>query len=169
MTAARSLEELGVRAIGVRVDLATYDGVEELCSAVRDTGQVPGIVAINAGVGVGGTYAASKAFLLSFAEALRYELRDTGITVTALLPGPTDTEFFERAGLTDCKLGDVKKDDPAEVARQGIEALLAGKDHVIAGSVKNKAQVASGRLMSQSTKAAMQGRLTQPRGGLDSQ
>jgi short-subunit dehydrogenase len=112
------------------------------------------------------TYAASKAFLLSFAEALRYELRDTGITVTALMPGPTETEFFDRAGLQDSKLGsDIKKDDPAEVARQGFEALLAGKDHVVAGSLKNKAQVAVGRVLPQTAKAAIQGRMTRPGSG----
>jgi short-subunit dehydrogenase len=87
------------------------------------------------------TYAASKAFLLSFAEALRYELRDTGVTVTALLPGPTDTEFFDRAGMEGTRLREkTAKDDPAEVAREGFEALLAGHDHVVAGSVKNKAR-----------------------------
>jgi short-subunit dehydrogenase len=115
------------------------------------------------------TYAASKAFLLSFAEALRYELRDTGITVTALMPGPTETEFFERAGLQDSKLGsDIKKDDPAEVARQGIAALLTGKDHVVAGSMKNKIQAAAGRILPEPTKAAMQGRLTEPPGNTGS-
>jgi len=71
------------------------------------------------------TYNASKAFLLSFAEALRKELRDTGVTVTALMPGTTDTAFFERAGIADTKLGQSKKDDPREVARDGIDALFA--------------------------------------------
>jgi uncharacterized protein len=86
------------------------------------------------------TYAASKAFLQSFAEAIRVELKDTGITVTALQPGPTDTEFFERAGMDDTKVGQAKKDDPAEVAKDGFEALMAGKDHVVAGGLKNRAQ-----------------------------
>src|SRR3989440_594908 len=91
------------------------------------------------------TYAASKAFLYSFAEAIRYELKDTGVTVTALMPGPTDTEFFDRAGMQGTKLReDVSKDDPAEVAREGFEALLAGQDHVVAGSMKNKVQAAAG-------------------------
>jgi NAD(P)-dependent dehydrogenase (short-subunit alcohol dehydrogenase family) len=71
------------------------------------------------------TYAASKAFLLSFAEALRYELRDTGVTVTALMPGPTDTEFFDRAGMQDTRLADMNKDDPADVARKAACAALA--------------------------------------------
>jgi uncharacterized protein len=79
------------------------------------------------------TYAASKVFLQSFAQAIRFELKDTGVTVTALQPGPTDTDFFERAGMEDTKVAEASKDDPAEVARGGFEALMAGKDHVIAG------------------------------------
>jgi short-subunit dehydrogenase len=111
------------------------------------------------------TYAASKAFLLSFSEALRYELRDTGVTVTALMPGPTETEFFERAGMLDTKLADVKKDDPADVAREGFEALMAGKDHVVAGSMKNRVQVAASRVMPKTAKAAAQARQTEPGSG----
>jgi short-subunit dehydrogenase len=66
------------------------------------------------------TYAASKAFVHSFAEGIRVELNDTGVTVTSLIPGPTDTEFFARADMGDTKVGQSdNKDDPAEVARQG--------------------------------------------------
>lgn len=109
---------------------------------------------------------ASKAFLLSFSGALRYELRDTGVTVTALMPGPTDTEFFDRAGMGGTKLREqTAKDDPAQVAREGVEALMAGKDHVVAGSAKNKAQVATGRVMPETAKAATQARQTQPGSG----
>ncbi|WP_409332119.1 SDR family NAD(P)-dependent oxidoreductase [Trujillonella humicola] len=64
-------------------------------------------------------YNASKSFVQSLAEALATELRDTGVTVTSLMPGPTDTEFFERGDLTDTKLGQGPKDDPAQVAEQG--------------------------------------------------
>jgi short-subunit dehydrogenase len=85
-------------------------------------------------------YNASKAFVQSFAQAIRNELKDTGVTITALMPGPTDTEFFHRANMDDTKVGSGEKDDPADVARQGYEALMAGKDHVIAGSFKNKLQ-----------------------------
>jgi len=66
--------------------------------------------------------AASKSFVQSFALALRNELKDTGVTVTALMPGPTETEFFERADMTDTKLGAGEKDDAADVARDGFEA-----------------------------------------------
>lgn len=108
------------------------------------------------------TYAASKAFLLSFAEAIRYELRDTGITVTALMPGPTETEFFERAGLQDTKLGSTDKDDPAEVAREGFEALMAGKDKVVAGSFKNKVQAAASKVAPETARAKMHGSMSEP-------
>jgi short-subunit dehydrogenase len=108
------------------------------------------------------TYAASKAFLQSFAQAIRYELKDTGVTVTALQPGPTDTEFFDRAGMDDTKVAEAKKDDPAEVAKDGFEAVMAGKDHVIAGSVRNKAQVAGSRVLPEKARAAMQAAQTRP-------
>jgi short-subunit dehydrogenase len=85
-------------------------------------------------------YNASKAFIQSFSQAIRNELKDTGITVTALMPGPTATEFFHRAGMDDTKVGSGEKDDPADVAREGYDALMAGKDHVVAGSFKNKLQ-----------------------------
>ncbi|HET8789330.1 MAG TPA: SDR family NAD(P)-dependent oxidoreductase [Actinomycetes bacterium] len=108
------------------------------------------------------TYAASKAFLQSFAQAVRHELKDSGVTVTALQPGPTDTEFFDRAGMDDTKVAEAKKDDPAEVAKDGFEALMAGKDHVIAGSVKNKAQVVGGKVLSEKARAATQAAQTKP-------
>jgi short-subunit dehydrogenase len=84
-------------------------------------------------------YAASKAFVQSFALGIREELSGTGVTVTALLPGPTETEFFDRADLTDTRLGaSDKKDDPALVARQGFEGLMAGEASVFAGSLSSK-------------------------------
>jgi len=107
-------------------------------------------------------YAASKAFLYSFSEALREELKDTGVTVTALLPGPTDTNFFHRAGMDDTKAGAGKKDDPAQVARQGFEALMSGDDQVVAGSLKNKMQGAMSDIMPETSKAKMHRRLAEP-------
>jgi uncharacterized protein len=89
-------------------------------------------------------YGATKAFVRSLSQSLREELKETGVTVTALMPGATETEFFERAGAEDTKLGASEKDDPAEVAKEGFEALMAGKDHVVAGSFKNKLQAAAG-------------------------
>jgi short-subunit dehydrogenase len=84
------------------------------------------------------TYAASKAFGHSFAESIRHELQNTGVVVTSLMPGPTDTGFFRRAGMLDTPIGRGPKDDPDRVARQGVEALLAGRPHIVAGSVKNR-------------------------------
>ena len=85
-------------------------------------------------------YGASKAFVQSLALAVREELADTGVTVTALLPGPTETEFFDRADITDTKLGaSDSKDDPAQVARQGFEGLMKGEASVFAGSFSSKA------------------------------
>jgi uncharacterized protein len=84
-------------------------------------------------------YAASKAFVQSFALGIREELKDSGVTVTALLPGPTETEFFDRADLGDTRLGaSDNKDDPAQVARQGFEGLMKGEASVFAGSLSSK-------------------------------
>ena len=110
-------------------------------------------------------YAASKAFLYSFAEAIRNEQSDTGVTVTALLPGPTETQFFERAGMEDTKVATGEKDDPAEVAKQGFEALMAGEDHVIAGSAKNKAMAMASKITPERAKAEMHGRMSEPGSG----
>jgi short-subunit dehydrogenase len=111
------------------------------------------------------TYAASKAFLLSFAEGLRAELKDAGVTVTALLPGPTDTNFFARAGMEDTKLAELKRDDPRDVARDGFKALMKGKDHIVAGSLRNKAQVMASQVMADKAVAAVQKPFTKPGSG----
>ena len=89
-------------------------------------------------------YGATKAFDRSLAQSIRDELKETGVKVTTLMPGATETNFFHRAGADDTKLGASEKDDPAEVAKEGFEALMEGKDHVIAGSLKNKLQAAAG-------------------------
>jgi short-subunit dehydrogenase len=86
-------------------------------------------------------YNGTKAFVDSFSWALRNELKDTGVTVTCLMPGPTDTEFFDRAELEDTKVGSQKKDDPAMVARVGFKAMMDGEGDVVAGA-KNKLQAA---------------------------
>ncbi len=107
-------------------------------------------------------YGASKAFDLSFAEALRYELKDTGVTVTALQPGATDTEFFERADMDDTRLGEREKDDPEDVARKGFEAMLAGKDKVIAAGFKSKLEGIAGEILPETLKARMQASQSKP-------
>jgi NAD(P)-dependent dehydrogenase (short-subunit alcohol dehydrogenase family) len=84
-----------------------------------------------------GTYQAvyngTKAFLDSFSFALRAELKDSGVTVTCLMPGATETDFFERADMLDTKVGQQKKDDPADVAKVGFDAMMKGQRDVVSG------------------------------------
>src|SRR5205085_6805236 len=96
-----------------------------------------------------------KSFVQSFALALRDELKDTNVTITSLMPGPTETEFFERADMLDTKVGSGDKDDPADVAKDGFEALMAGKERVVSASLTTKLQGRAGRFMPDSAKAAM--------------
>lgn len=107
-------------------------------------------------------YAASKAFVLSFAEAIRNELKDTNIVVTALQPGATETNFFHRAHMDDTKLGQSRKSDPADVAREGFEALMKNKDHVVAAMTKEKAQVAIGHVVPETIKAEQHRKQAEP-------
>ena len=110
-------------------------------------------------------YAASKAFLHSFSEALRNELKDTGVTVTSLMPGPTDTNFFHRAQMDNTKAGADQKDDPAMVAKQGFEALMAGKDSIVAGSLKTKLQGTASKVLPDTVNAEQHRQLTEPGSG----
>jgi short-subunit dehydrogenase len=112
-------------------------------------------------------YAATKAFLYSFSEGIRNELKDTGVTVTALLPGVTDTNFFTRAGMDDTRAGSGKKDDPAEVARQGVKAMLAGDDAVVAGATKNKLMATANKVLPEQLKARAHRQLSEPGSGKD--
>ena len=107
-------------------------------------------------------YGATKAFDLSFAEALRVELKDSGVTVTALQPGATDTDFFERAHMEDTPVGKGKKDDPADVARAGFEAMMKGKDSVIAASMKSKLQGLAHEILPETVKARVQAQAVKP-------
>jgi uncharacterized protein len=108
-------------------------------------------------------YGATKAFDLSFAASLRHELRDAGVTVTALIPGPTDTDFFEREGGQDTKAAELaEKNDPADVARQAFEALMAGSDRVYgATSIATKLQGMAARFTPESVKAAQHEKMSE--------
>jgi len=217
-TAARELDPAGTSVTSVQVDLASYDGVEELW---RNVDRPVDAVAINAGIGVGGrfaetdlakelgivnlnvtssvhlakravtsmvargegrilftssiastmpgpyeaVYAASKSFVQSFAEALHTELKDSGVTVTSLMPGPTETNFFERADLEDTKLGQMKKDDAATVARQGFDALMKGERKVVAGGLKTKVQAATNVVLPDAVKAKAHAAQAEPGSG----
>jgi short-subunit dehydrogenase len=107
-------------------------------------------------------YNASKSFVQSFALALRNELKDANVTVTALMPGPTDTEFFETADMLDTKVGADDKDDPADVARDGFEALMAGKERVVSASLTTKVMGRAGRFLPDSVKAEQHRKMAEP-------
>ncbi len=112
-------------------------------------------------------YNASKAFLNSFSWALRNELKDTGVTVTCLMPGATETEFFERAGLLDTKVGQSKKDDPADVAKIGFEAMMNGDGDVVTGWY-NKVQTAIANITPASLLAEQHRQQAEPGSGAKS-
>ena len=218
---ADQLTSYGGRVRAVRADLRTFEGVEEVYSAVSADGRPLAAAALNAGVGRGGAfvdidladeieiidlnitstvhiakrilrdmagrgegrvlitssiastmpgsfqavYNASKSFLQSFAQALQNELKDTGIVITSLMPGPTDTHFFQRADMDDTKVGRQEKDDPEQVARQGFEALMAGKDKIIAGSLRTRAQGAANKVLPDRLKAEVHRKMAGPGSG----
>ncbi|MEV6846990.1 SDR family NAD(P)-dependent oxidoreductase [Actinoplanes sp. NPDC051411] len=207
------------KVIAVRVDLATYEGVEKLYAAILETGRDVDALALNAGRGIGGgfvdgteladelnviavnvtstvhlakrvipgmvhrdagrvlftssiastmpgtyqaVYNASKSFVQSFTEALRAELNDSNVSITSLMPGPTDTNFFHRAEMDDTRVGAGKKDDPAQVAKQGFEALMKDREKVVAGSARTKAQDAMSKVLPDRAKAEMHRKMAEP-------
>ncbi|NWG47139.1 MAG: SDR family NAD(P)-dependent oxidoreductase [Alphaproteobacteria bacterium] len=108
-------------------------------------------------------YNASKAFVDSFSHALRNELKDHGVSVTCLIPGATDTDFFERAGLADTRLGQSEhKADPDKVARQGYEAMLRGEAGTVSGVLHRLQAVVAG-LIPDTVLARMHRRLAEPK------
>jgi short-subunit dehydrogenase len=107
-------------------------------------------------------YNASKSFVQSFALALRNELKDTHVTITSLMPGATETEFFERADMLDTKVGSGEKDDPADVARDGFEAMMAGEERVVSASLKTKLQAGASRILPDSVKAERHRQMAEP-------
>lgn len=106
-------------------------------------------------------YNASKAFVNSFAYALRHELSDTGVTITVLMPGATESDFFETADILDTKLGAGPKDYPATVAKVGYEAMLRGDGHEVSGFA-NKLQAAMTRVLNDDQLAKMHEGLAKP-------
>jgi short-subunit dehydrogenase len=107
-------------------------------------------------------YNASKAFLASFSFALRHELKDSAVTVTCLMPGATETDFFERADMLDTKVGQAKKDDPAMVARQGFQAMMQGRGDVVTGW-HNKLQSAIANILPAGVTAELHRNMAQPK------
>jgi short-subunit dehydrogenase len=115
-----------------------------------------------------GTYQAvyngTKAFIDSFSFALRAELKDSGVTVTCLMPGATETDFFERADMVDTKVGQSKKDDPSDVAQAGFDAMMRGDGDVVSGW-KNKLQSAIANVTPAGVLAEQHRRMAEPGSG----
>lgn len=106
-------------------------------------------------------YNATKAYVDSFSFAIRNELKDTDVTVTVLMPGPTDTDFFEVADLLDTKVGTGPKSSPEAVARSGFEAMMRGDGHEVAGFA-NKMQALAANVMPDSRLAEMHRKMAEP-------
>lgn len=215
--AAADMRALGAEVDTVETDLATTEGVDELCAATK--GRPVDALLANAGHGLGkafldqdfaearhvldtnitgtiyllhkvgremrsrrtgrilitgsiagfipGTYQAvyngSKAFIDSFSFALRAELKDAGITVTCLMPGVTDTDFFARADLLDTKVGSGKKADPAKVAKTGFKAMMDGEGDVVSG-LMNKIQSAMASITPAGVLAEQHRKMAEPGG-----
>ena len=106
-------------------------------------------------------YNGTKAFIDSFAAALRNELKDTNITVTCLMPGPTETEFFKRADMMDTKVGSDEKMPAADVARIGYKAMMDGDAEVVAGA-KNKLEAAVAHVTPSSSLAERHRKMAEP-------
>jgi short-subunit dehydrogenase len=213
--AATELRQSGVEVETVQADLATIEGVDKLCDAIK--GRPVDALLANAGHGLGGAfldqdwyearhvldtnvtgtiylvhkvgnemrargtgmilftgsiagftpgsfnavYNATKSFIDSFSFALRNELKDSGVTVTCLMPGATETEFFERANLSDTKIGQSKKDDPVDVAKVGYEAMLNGDGDVVSGW-KNKIMSAAALITPSDMLAEQHRKQTEP-------
>ncbi|MFJ8160048.1 SDR family NAD(P)-dependent oxidoreductase [Streptomyces sp. NPDC096136] len=146
----RSTVHLAKRALGHMVE--RDEGSVLITSSIAST--MPGSFQA--------VYNASKSFLQSFSQAVQNELKDSGVTVTALMPGPTETDFFRRADMGDTKVGRQDKDDPADVARQGLDAMESGDDKVVAGSLKTKAQELLNKVLPDALKAEGHRRMAEP-------
>jgi short-subunit dehydrogenase len=106
-------------------------------------------------------YNGTKAFLNSFSFALREELKDTQVTVTCLMPGATETEFFRRADMLDTAVGTAEKDDPTKVANDGYEAMIKGEGDVVSG-IKNKVQTAAANVTPAGALARQHRKMAEP-------
>lgn len=106
-------------------------------------------------------YNGTKAFINSFSFALRAELKGSGVTVTCLMPGPTDTDFFARADELDTKVAAEEKDDPVDVARAGFDAMMAGQGDVVSG-LKNKVMTSMASVTPSGIVAEQHRRMAEP-------
>ena len=143
----------------------TLDLVHRIGRSMRDRGEGKILITGSIAGFMPGTfqavYNASKSFLDSFSYALRAELEGSGVTVTCLMPGATETDFFERADLLDTKVGTEKKAPADEVAKQGFEAMQRGEGEVITGW-QNKLRAAMAHVTPSETLAHMHAKMTGP-------
>lgn len=146
----------------------TLDLIQQVARGMRQRGQgrilITGSIAGFMPGSFQAVYNGTKAFIDSFSFALRNELKDSGVTVSCLMPGPTDTRFFERADMLDTKVGTQQKDDPADVARAGFDAMMKGEGDVVSG-LKNKVQAAMANVMPADLLAEQHRKLAEPGGG----
>jgi uncharacterized protein len=189
--AARELQGTGGDVKAVRADLATQDGLDELYRSIRAAGRPLDAVALNAGIGAGGAFATDTDLsdelklidlnVRSTVHVAKHVLREmvgrgegrvlftSSIastmpgSITLLMPGPTETEFFERADMLDTRVAQADKDDPADVARDGFEALMAGKERVESASLATKLQGRGSRALPDRAKAKLHRRMAEPK------
>ena len=156
-----------LRVVHTNID-GTIRLIYEVANGMRTRGQ--GRILITGSIAglMPGTFQAvyngSKAFLDSFSVALSNELKDTNISVTCLMPGATETDFFDRAGMTDTKVGSGEKDHAADVAKTGFDAMMNGELKVVAGFA-NKMRAAMSHVAPDSTLASMHRSMAEPGSG----
>jgi short-subunit dehydrogenase len=142
--------------------------IQPVVRGMVDCGQgkvlITGSVAGHMAGAFNAVYNGSKAFIDSFAAALGNEIKDSGVTVTCLEPGATETNFFERANMEDTKVGQAKKADPADVAKTGWDAMNDGEPAVIHG-LKNKLEVAAADVMTDAMTARLHRQQAEPGSG----
>jgi short-subunit dehydrogenase len=148
--------------------VGTIDLVQKVARGMRTRGD--GRILITGSIAglMPGTYQAvyngTKAFIDSFSFALRAELKGSGVTVTCLMPGATETEFFARADMLDTKVGQSKKDNPADVAKTGFDAMIRGAGDVVAGW-QNKLRAAISAITPSGVLAEMHRGMAEPGSG----
>ena len=154
----------GAAVVAEQVDLSTPVGVEALHRAIAQKGRTVSAAAINAGVGVGGPFAETD--LDADLQLVGLDVRSTAHLAKLLVRDMSargEGRLFERADMEDTKVGSGREDDPEDVARDGFEALMAGKDHVVAGSARNKAQAAASAASPATARAKVQAAQDQAR------
>jgi uncharacterized protein len=164
--AADEIATHGAAVVAEQVDLSTPVGVEALHRAITQKGRTVSAAAINAGVGVGGPFAETD--LDADLQLVGLDVRSTVHLAKLLVRDMSargEGRLFERADMEDTKVGSGRKDDPEDVARDGFEALMAGKDHVVAGSARNKAQAAASAASPATARAKVQAAQTKPGSG----